>query len=312
MGSPKELPSLPPGAADRLAGGPAARFGTAGSSSSAGSGSLGGTVRLAATAGRPGIPVVGPGSPHAPVSMADAYAAASGSASPHRPAAPSVHDIGGSAGPVHARDYGAKPRARTGSEIDDYENGQSLPTGSGGYDYDARAGAGNEPEAEMEEERRRMEEMRLRGHSAEGSGDSAGSGRDPSRFGALDTVFLPVLEQVSVARAPMNVVRLNADNFVPPSVPFLLAHDVMHKMRPSQKLSMAVPHREDAQRTLANLRAALEDAETVTPGIMNAFAVEIFHTMSEAETDAHGEEEEEEEEEDHRNHPQAGWDRGAA
>jgi serine/threonine-protein kinase 24/25/MST4 len=37
----------------------------------------------------------------------------------------------------------------------------------------------------------------------------------------------------------------------------------------------------DAQRTILNVRRALEAAEGVTPGLMNAFATEIFHTMAE-------------------------------
>lgn len=71
-----------------------------------------------------------------------------------------------------------------------------------------------------------------------------------ARLTALDTVFLPVIEQ----------------------------------------LNMAVASRRDAVRTLANLRACLEEAEMVTPGIMNAFAVELFHTMAEVEGDREPEE----------------------
>ncbi len=65
------------------------------------------------------------------------------------------------------------------------------------------------------------------------------------RLTALDTVFLPVIEQ----------------------------------------LNLAVASRRDAVRTLGNLRKCLEEAEMVTPGIMNAFAVELFHTMAEVEGD---------------------------
>lgn len=47
------------------------------------------------------------------------------------------------------------------------------------------------------------------------------------------------------------------------------------------QLSLAVSQNPDAQRTILNVRRALEAAESVTPGLMNAFATEIFHTMAE-------------------------------
>lgn len=100
-------------------------------------------------------------------------------------------------------------------------------------------------------------------HANRGDADRRGSANDvhhqqqqqqaqqaAARLTALDTVFLPVIEQ----------------------------------------LNMAVASRRDAVRTLANLRACLEEAEMVTPGIMNAFAVELFHTMAEVEGDREPEE----------------------
>jgi serine/threonine-protein kinase 24/25/MST4 len=116
-----------------------------------------------------------------------------------------------------------------------------------------------------------MEEMRLHQQGAPQRRDASPRGADrrgdaaqqhqqqqpppqaqqqSARLTALDTVFLPVIEQ----------------------------------------LNMAVASRRDAVRTLANLRACLEEAEMVTPGIMNAFAVELFHTMAEVEGDREPEE----------------------
>lgn len=103
----------------------------------------------------------------------------------------------------------------------------------------------------VEEERRRMEEMQIRNQGPAASVEHPQTAQQQvPRLTALDTVFLPVIEQ----------------------------------------LNMAVASRRDAVRTLANLRACLEEAEHVTPGIMNAFAVELFHTMAEVEGDREPEE----------------------
>ncbi|KAN0065894.1 hypothetical protein ACQY0O_001025 [Thecaphora frezii] len=219
------------------------RFDTSGSAGSggSGSGSVGGTVRLGANAGRPGIPT-GPseaGQASSPkLSAAEAYDKAIGGGS--IPPGPEYGDNS-----VQRRDFGraaapaAGARRRTGSEIGDYEDE---------YGYDQRGG-GN---AGLEEERRRMEELRLHGssHGRGASEENESSAQEAQqraggRLTALDTVFLPVIEQLSVA----------------------------------------VQGRQEALRTLANLRVSLEQAEIVTPGIMNAFAVELFHTMAEVEGD---------------------------
>lgn len=200
---------------------PDRRFGTSGSSGSvgSGSGSAGGTVRLAATQARPGIPT---SNDQSSFSAADAYDKAISGGSQH----PSSNGHAASSDPYYAdRHRGA---------------------------YDDR----------VEEERRRMEEMHLQQQGASqrhgGSGDAPHQhqqqqqhqAQQAARLTALDTVFLPVIEQ----------------------------------------LNMAVASRRDAVRTLANLRACLEEAEMVTPGIMNAFAVELFHTMAEVEGDREPEE----------------------
>lgn len=232
------------------------RFDTSGSSGSAGSGSgsAGGTVRLAGAPVRPGIPTAGAGhdgiARQPSFSAADAYdKAISGRASP-------------------------QPRPATNGNAS-----HSANTGAGGRYADNHQGYDA-----VEEERRRMEEMRLHQQGAPQRRDASPRGADrrgdaaqqqqqhqyqqqhhqqhqqqqpppqaqqqSARLTALDTVFLPVIEQ----------------------------------------LNMAVASRRDAVRTLANLRACLEEAEMVTPGIMNAFAVELFHTMAEVEGDREPEE----------------------
>ncbi|KAJ9473885.1 putative protein kinase [Pseudozyma hubeiensis] len=196
---------------------PDRRFGSSGSAGS-GSGSASGTVRLAAAPSRPGIPTAGAGAGHG-FSAADAYdkAIAGGSSSQQRPVS---NGNGQASDPYYA----------------DNRRNYSDP---------------------VEEERRRMEDMHIRQQNTaqerqKGSHDSAyqSQQQQAARLTALDTVFLPVIEQ----------------------------------------LNMAVASRRDAVRTLANLRACLEEAEMVTPGIMNAFAVELFHTMAEVEGDREPEE----------------------
>ncbi|SJX63962.1 related to KIC1-ser/thr protein kinase that interacts with Cdc31p [Sporisorium reilianum f. sp. reilianum] len=216
---------------------PDRRFGTSGSAGSAGSGSgsAGGTVRLAAAPARPGIPTGG-----------------------------SPND--------------AIPRQPSFSAADAYD--KAIAGGSNSHQHPSSNGHGPSSDPygyadRVEEERRRIEELQLRQHGApparadadrhNSSADAAYQNQrqqqqqqqqhqqqqqQAARLTALDTVFLPVIEQ----------------------------------------LNMAVASRRDAVRTLANLRACLEEAEMVTPGIMNAFAVELFHTMAEVEGDREPEE----------------------
>ncbi|PWN49191.1 Pkinase-domain-containing protein [Violaceomyces palustris] len=237
------------------------KFGTSGSSGSAGSGSgsIGGTVRLAPPQSRPVIPISNKESalPHS-VSAAEAYSAAIAAGSRESPPAQEGVE---SRSETHLNNYGHQTRVRggrTGSEIDDYQDDH-------GDDYSSRDRNNvheGQYDARLEEERRRLEKVRLQSHSKDGSSGSDGSieqhlegpssvQRPQGRLTALDTVFLPVIEQ----------------------------------------LSMAVANRQDALRTLANLKVSLEQAEVVTPGIMNAFAVELFHTMAEVEGDREAEEE---------------------
>lgn len=218
---------------------PDRRFGTSGSSGSvgSGSGSAGGTVRLAGAQVRPTIPTAGANDaiPRQPsFSAADAYDKAISGGSQQQPV--------------------SNGHAASGSRSDPYYQDNH-------HRYNDR----------VEEERRRMEELQLHQQGStqrrddgrgvmdrhNGTADAPHHHQQPqqqaqqaARLTALDTVFLPVIEQ----------------------------------------LNMAVASRRDAVRTLANLRACLEEAEMVTPGIMNAFAVELFHTMAEVEGDREPEE----------------------
>ena len=54
------------------------------------------------------------------------------------------------------------------------------------------------------------------------------------------------------------------------------------------QLSLAVAQRPDAQRTIEEVRNALIQAERITPGLTNAFAVEVYHGMLEAQQDVEG------------------------
>jgi serine/threonine-protein kinase 24/25/MST4 len=60
------------------------------------------------------------------------------------------------------------------------------------------------------------------------------------------------------------------------------------------QLLLAVSQRPEAQRSVNDVRKALLQAERVTPGLMNAFAVEVYHGMAEALAEADGAEYEEE------------------
>ncbi|EPQ30955.1 uncharacterized protein PFL1_01144 [Pseudozyma flocculosa PF-1] len=255
-GGGKELPSVPAGSS-HLGIKADGRFDTGGSAGSggSGSGSLGGTVRLGAAAGRPGIPT-GQGQGDHPASSSPRLSAAE--------AYDKAIGAGNGAAGIQSRDFagaaaggggGSGRRRRTGSEIDDYDERYGYDQRAGGAATSSAAAAGYD-QGLVEEERRRIEEMHLHGgddSSRRGRGRSD-EGEDPGqpratrpggRLTALDTVFLPVIEQLNVA----------------------------------------VQGRQDALRTLANLRISLEQAEMVTPGIMNAFAVELFHTMAEVEGD---------------------------
>lgn len=51
------------------------------------------------------------------------------------------------------------------------------------------------------------------------------------------------------------------------------------------QLSLAVAQRPEAQQTIEAIRQAFRRAEMLTPGLMNAFAIEVYHGIAEAQTD---------------------------
>ncbi|CEH13941.1 pkinase-domain-containing protein [Ceraceosorus bombacis] len=239
---------------------PQDRYGSQRSFGSGGSGSAGGTVRLGAGQTRAGI------------------------SGPSRTRDPSIHNIGGSSGPVQARDYGAKfepvgagtpprpPRhARAGSEIVGGEghSGQHAHDGGNGYAqaYDAaqayQRAAGVD---EVEQETRGMDELRLHSHQKGASSGSDGS-MDPGAAAA------------QLSRTGGSGPDYGASQAQPGSQPNSALHGVFLPVL--EQLSLAVSHNADAQRTIIDVRRALEAAERVTPGLMNAFALEVFHTMAE-------------------------------
>ncbi|PWN36422.1 Pkinase-domain-containing protein [Meira miltonrushii] len=194
-------------------------------------------------------------------------------------------------------EYGSpvgKGHSRAGTEIatnyDDprYGNGagrSNAPQGQSqgilaNYEAAARAGGrfSDDEDDVLEQERYRLENVRLGNGQASvgkraGAGAAAGTNAkapqsNSVQLSAMDAVLLPVLEQ----------------------------------------LSLAVAQRPDAQRTIEEVRNALIQAERITPGLTNAFAVEVYHGMLEAQQDVEGleydegedvvEAEQEEEEED--------------
>ena len=209
-GMTKELPNIPSGAHLNVRN--EARFGTSGSSGSAGSGSGsgGGTVRLGAPQNRPAIlPTTAEIHSQQEYAAAEAYNKAIGGVahllSSGGNGAMSTTAAGPASG-VKGRDFAAHPPQanRNAAQIDDDYDGQDT------YGYSAgRAGDGNHYDHRLEEERRRMEELELHGHSKGLSSGSDGRVEQPmehaarphGRLTALDTVFLPVLEQVRIIPA---------------------------------------------------------------------------------------------------------------
>lgn len=210
---------------------PDRRFRTSGSSRSigSGSGSAGGTVRLAATQARPGIPTAGGAKDQSSYSAADAYDKAISGGSKH----PSSNGHAAS-NPYYADQHRGGYSDRVEEERRRMQD-MHLQQQGGGQRRSDRHGSDDAPHQHQQHQQHQQQQQQA---------------QQAARLTALDTVFLPVIEQ----------------------------------------LNMAVASRRDAVRTLANLRACLEEAEIVTPGIMNAFAVELFHTMAEVEGDREPEE----------------------
>ncbi|CAO1628490.1 unnamed protein product [Sympodiomycopsis kandeliae] len=243
------------------------RFNTGGSGGSSGSSNGGGTLRQGAAVSRPGLAGVHAGNGNNNVPLSSASVAARD------------YGLGSATGSVSSR-HGryasaadAYDAAANGTDKSDNRTGSQRRFAS---ESDPRqpvdADEANEDELDrqyaLENERRRLKDMNLystQSRDAVGidevdseSGGSSGPGTadsmDPRTAAtflksqqqqrevtALDTVLLPVLEQ----------------------------------------LSMAVSHDPAAQETISNLCAAFTEAERTTRGFSNAFAIEVFHAMSE-------------------------------
>lgn len=115
--------------------------------------------------------------------------------------------------------------------------------------YEAALNADSYKEEEyamMERQQALFNEMNLgREETSKSANPTYVSQTQQPPLAALDAVFLPILDQ----------------------------------------LSLAVAQRPDAQRTLNDLRKSIIQAERVTPGLMNAFAVEVYHGMAEMTAD---------------------------
>lgn len=303
------------------------RFGTGRSNSSAGSGgsSATGTVRMALQPQRPGIPL-GQSPPAQPIHSSSSNVGRSN---------PSVHDVGGSTGPVSARDYAAplqNPRShvRTGSEIDDYADEREADELAGGHDagpssfgghsraVSTPGGAANlpprrgsrddDPALLLETERRRLEKMKMdpryemetppmnqpHARAASSPASRPSSTHDNHLFAPSNNHSRGGSEESigSIDSRTEEVMRRTSGNYQPQQQ----QPQIQHQQQASQgaamdevflpvfeQLSLAVSNRPDALRAIASLRASLQTAEAVVPGLANAFAGEIFAYMSENE-----------------------------
>lgn len=197
--------------------------------------------------------------------------ATEGSAASIRAAAPTVHtldhayggerrghgragtDIEPALGSMRAKGHGSDRRHDNGA-LASYEAAMNAGMGPG-YPHGRQAFA-DEEEA-VERERERLEGIHVGNGHEQQHRVLAMSGEEPAEdpgqdapLTALDAVLLPVLEQ----------------------------------------LSLAVAQRPEAQRTIADLRKAITQAERITPGLMNAFAVEVYHGMAEVTAEMNAEE----------------------
>lgn len=280
-GSPASKMPAPNPNAQRMAASPAktgsGRFASIRSSSS--SGSAGGTVRLGAAKQQRGdLPRPPPGQPqYQPQRQSQQINQQQipSTQSHHRYQSENV-----TASSSHGIEYGSpvgKGHSRAGTEIgtnyDDpsYGNGPAqgnVPQGQQGvlasYEAAARAGGrfSDEEEDVLEQERYRMENIRL------GNGQASVGKRAGENVNVAD-------ERLEPAKGSQaNAVQLSAMDAV--LLPIL------------DQLSLAVAQRPDAQRTIEDVRNALIQAERITPGLTNAFAVEVYHGMLEAQQDVEG------------------------
>ncbi|MCO5599815.1 hypothetical protein L7F22_053922 [Adiantum nelumboides] len=305
-GSPASRMPAPSPNAQRMGVSPAktgsGRFASIRSSSS--SGSAGGTVRLAAAKQQRGeLPK--------PPSGQSQYQAQQRQAQPINPQSQqqtptqSHHryqsDNVTAASSSHGIEYGSpvgKGHSRAGTEIGTNYDEPRFGNGAGqrnapqsqnqgvlaSYEAAARAGGrfSDDEDDVLEQERYRLENVRL-GNGQSSIGKRVGAGANVN-----------VVNDQSNAKVPQtNSVQLSAMDAV--LLPVL------------EQLSLAVAQRPDAQRTIEEVRNALIQAERITPGLTNAFAVEVYHGMLEAQQDVEGleydegeyvEAEQEEEEED--------------
>lgn len=169
----------------------------------------------------------------------------------------------------NAYDAARRGHLRAGTEVGPGYSGSDQHAASRHYDdqstalasYEAAARAGgrfsdDDDDEVLEQERARFEQMQLGNGQVPGVKEAdlgradspPGTGAHSVQLSAMDAVLLPVLDQ----------------------------------------LSLAVAQRPDAQRTIEDLRNALAHAEQVTPGLINAFAVEVYHGMAEAQADVEG------------------------
>ncbi|KDN39537.1 kinase-like protein [Tilletiaria anomala UBC 951] len=309
----KALPSAPSGGQGH--GLRADRFGTGTSTSStgSGSGSAGGTVRLGAAAARS----LADGSPALAFRQSAAVSGSGGAASAI-PGSPSSAATYAGHGMV-ASDYAAAAQAG-----DDWDYGAPLTAPQAGlYTPGAGAGegAGAKAEAELgrrvEEEQRRMERLSMhdRGTSSGGGGgvvnaasDPVGAGPGPGpgvgpgpgagvhsaheQEGSGHAIDPRTSAQLAEQQQQYNQYRHSHQQqaVLPPrpEARRVTALDTVF-LPVLEQLSMAVQGRPDALASIDSIRASLEDAEAITPGLANALAIEVFHTMSDAEGDANEE-----------------------
>ncbi|UZJ54772.1 hypothetical protein CBS101457_004092 [Exobasidium rhododendri] len=237
------------------------RFESTTSSSSFGSGSAGGTVRLPATTKRgvlSDLPHLNSQPPRladdSKSYQADAFANQAGTV---------IYSTDFARPSGHSRDDSQQLAARRNAD----DKGGALAN------YEAAVqGHGNHPNTgQVADEMIERESSRVRGMTLDNGPPPSSESTSAAAAAAAPTVQ-------TVAEDPVTLSALEAVLF-----PVL------------DQLSLAVAQRPDAQRTIEAIRLSFRQAEALTPGLMNAFAVEVYHGIAEAQADIEGGEYEEEE-----------------
>lgn len=222
------------------------------------------------------------------------------------------------------------------SSMGNHSRAVSTP---GGAAVSGRRGSRDEdPALLLEDERRRLEKMRLdsRYGGAGGESHQQSSMHQPHARAASSPASRPTSTHDNHLFAPTNnhgrgvseesvgsidprteeiMRRSTSGNYHHHQQQLQQQPQVQHQQQSSQgaamdevflpvfeQLSLAVSNRPNALQAIASLRASLENAEMIVPGLANAFAGEIFAYMSGTDSENDGIVEEERFNQNHQNH----------